>query len=167
MNFENIRRIKNYGFTGFLPVSDLIEDQSIIPASKGVYMILHLTYKAPKFLPIGSGGIFKGEDPNVSVHILSENWVDGAKVLYIGQAGGGNNNSSTLKSRINKLLNFGQGKNVSHAGGRYIWQIKDSRNLVVCWKTLPYDEPREVKKNLLINFKATYNKRPFANLVDQ
>ena len=42
-------------------------------------------------------------------------------------------------------MKFGSGKKVGHKGGRFIWQLKDSANLVVCWKRTE-EEPRHVEK---------------------
>jgi len=64
-------------------------------------------------------------------------------------------------------MQFGQGKAVGHYGGRYIWQLQDAKDLVVCWKVTLDDEPRVVEKQMIEEFKAAHGgKRPFANLVD-
>jgi hypothetical protein len=114
----------------------------------------------------GTGGHFKGQDPNVSLSELKDNWVEGTPVIYIGKAGGAGN-TATLNKRLGQYLRFGQGANVGHWGGRYIWQLADSRDLIVCWKTLTDDDPREVEHQMIAEFKATHaGKRPFANLMD-
>jgi hypothetical protein len=59
-----------------------------------------------------------------------------------------------------------QGYNIGHYGGRYIWQLKNSLDLVVCWKTLPNDDPRSIESQLIQQFIKEYQKRPFANLID-
>jgi hypothetical protein len=130
-------------------------------------MVLYDSRHEPVFLPQGTGGYFKGKNPNESLEVLKKHWVDGTKVIYIGKAGG-EKSSSTLKSRIQQLLKFGTGKNVGHYGGRYIWQLKDSHQLIVCWMPLYQQDqdPREIEKALIHDFKKTYHKRPFANLVD-
>jgi len=165
VNINDISYIKKYGFTGFIPICNLMKDPSNIPERKGVYMVLYMRDKAPIFLTKGTGGFFKGKNPNVTQSTLHENWVEGAKVIYIGKAGGTSRNS-TLKNRIKNYLRFGQGKDVSHWGGRLIWQLKESNNLLICWKILIDEDAREVEKNLINNFKIIYYKRPFANLVD-
>ena len=66
-----------------------------------------------------------------------------------------------------KGLHFGQGDNVGQWGGRNIWQLADSRDLVFCGKTLTYKEPRAVECQMIADFKAVHvGKRPFANLKD-
>lgn len=62
---------------------------------------------------------------------------------------------------------FGQGKPVSHWGGRLIWQLEDAKDLIVCWKVLEKEEPRNVEKEMIQEFKEQHKgKRPFANLQD-
>jgi hypothetical protein len=164
MNFNNIDEIKKEGFVGFKKIKDLYFNPSVIPDTKGVYLILKPD-KKPNFLQIGTGGHFKGKNPNVSIEELKSNWVPDTIVIYIGKAGKEGSNA-TLRSRLKQYLKFGQGKNVGHWGGRLIWQLKDSNNLIVCWKPLPKKDPRKVEMELIQNFITTYSKRPFANLTN-
>jgi hypothetical protein len=62
------------------------------------------------------------------------------------------------------LLRFGQGERVGHGGGRYIWQLRESCDLLVCWKITALDSPRTVEKGLMNEFKQTHGKLPFTNL---
>ena len=104
-------------------------------------------------------GKVKITNPNVPVSELENNWVNNTCVVYIGKA-------TTLSKRISQYLRFGDGENIGHWGGRLIWQIKDSKDLQLCWK--PVDtNPREEEKRLIADFKRQYDgKRPFANLQD-
>jgi len=165
VNFNDISSMNEFGFTGFIPIGELMKDLTILPKNKGVYKILYMAETPPVFLTTGTGGFFKGRDPNVSIDILKENWVEDTKVIYIGKAGG-HDSLATLNARIKQYLHFGQGKKASHRGGRLIWQLKDSKDLLICWKVLIDEEPRNVEKNLIYDFKNIYNKRPFANLRD-
>ncbi|MEH7237753.1 hypothetical protein [Bacillus sp. JJ1562] len=165
MDFSNFKSIKDYGFEGYIPVSQLMHNHSTIPHNKGVYLILYTPDESPEFLSEGSGGFFKGRDPNVPIEELEDNWVIDTKVIYIGKAGGGKS-SATLNSRINQLLKFGRGKNVGHYGGRIMWQLENNNDLIICWKELPVEDPNEVKNHLIRGFKKRYRKRPFANLAD-
>lgn len=158
MNFNDINDLKKAGFTGFLKIGDLFQDSSILPNNYGVYLILYLENKPCEFLTIGSGGHFKGKNPNVSFSDLKSNWVENTSVIYIGKA-------KSLKSRLKQYFSFGQGKNIGHYGGRYIWQLKNSKDLVVCWKSLSTD-PREYELELIRLFVTKYGRRPFANLKD-
>jgi hypothetical protein len=158
MTFNDIDEIKKAGFTGFKKVGDLFLDSSMLPDSNGVYLVLNADNKPADFLTIGSGGHFKGKNPNVSQTELKSNWVDNTKVVYIGKA-------TSLKSRLRQYFYFGQGKNIGHYGGRLIWQLKYSNDLVVCWRTLATD-PREFEADLIRQFVSIYGCRPFANLKD-
>ena len=139
MNFNNIDDIKKAGFVGFKTMQELFVDSSQLPAIKGVYLVLNLDTKTPSYLQVGSGGHFKGKNPNVTIPELKSNWVDKTIVVYIGKAGS-DTSSATLKSRLKQYFGFGQGKNIGHWGGRLIWQLATSNNLVVCWKTFKTQE---------------------------
>jgi GIY-YIG catalytic domain len=158
MTFNDIEEIKKAGFIGFKKMSELFLDSSMLPDNGGVYLVLNMNNKPGEFLTVGSGGHFKDKDPNISLADLKSNWVENTKVVYIGKA-------TSLKSRLRQYFRFGQGKNVGHYGGRLIWQIKYSKDLVVCWKSLKTD-PREFEADLIQQFVAIYGCRPFANLAN-
>lgn len=158
MTFNDIDEIKKAGFTGFKKMSELFLDSSMLPNNNGVYLVLNIDNKPGEFLTVGSGGHFKGKDPNISLTDLKSNWVDKTKVVYIGKA-------TSLRSRLRQYFSFGQGKNIGHYGGRLIWQIKYSKDLVVCWKSLTTD-PREFEADLIQQFVKTFGCRPFANLAN-
>jgi len=134
----------------------------MIPSNSGVYIILRLKDSEPEFLERGTGGLFKRtepRDPNVSIDELRDNWVPDEAIIYIGKA-------TSLKSRLGSYLRFGEGKFATHWGGRYIWQLKDSRELLVCWKETD-ENPRVVEEEMIAQFKKEHGgKRPFANLQD-
>ncbi|REC40906.1 MULTISPECIES: GIY-YIG nuclease family protein [Chryseobacterium] len=158
MTFNDIDEIKKAGFTGFKKMSELFLDSSMLPDNDGVYLVLNIDNKPGEFLTVGSGGHFKGKDPNISLTDLKSNWVDNTKVVYIGKA-------TSLRSRLRQYFSFGQGKNIGHYGGRLIWQIKYTKDLVVCWKSLTTD-PRVFEADLIQQFVKTFGCRPFANLAN-
>ena len=86
MDFKDIEQIKKAGFLGFKTMKELFADSSSIPKIMGVYLILNQTKKI-EFLTVGTGGHFKGKNPNVSLSGLKEHWVDDTIVVYIGKAG--------------------------------------------------------------------------------
>lgn len=165
INFNDTASLKEDGFIGFMSVSSLTDKITSIPNQMGVYMVISEEIGRPEFILKGTGGFFKGIDPNVSLEELKLNWVENTKVIYIGKAGGGTS-SSTLRKRVNDYLRFGKGKPAGHKGGRLIWQIKNSANLVIYWKPLTSVDPREYEKLLIAEFRSCYNTRPFANLTD-
>ena len=165
MDFNNIDDIKKAGFTGFKKMSELFIDSSSIPKIKGVYLVLNPNFKKAEYLQIGTGGHFKGKNPNVTLDELKSNWVDNSLTVYIGKAGSETSNA-TLHSRLKQYFGFGQGKNIGHWGGRLIWQLKNSADLIVCWKSLPNDDPRTFENQLIRKFVSEFSKRPFANLAD-
>lgn len=164
---KNRAEIEDAGFSGFETIGNLRATGLVaVPKKMGVYLVLRLADEPVRFLDISTGGHFKNRDPTVSLNDLHSNWVANTPVLYIGKAGG-KNNKATLQSRLRQYINFGAGKPVGHWGGRLIWQISGSNDLVVCWKPTPANEPRTVEKALIAEFKAAHGgKRPLANLRD-
>jgi len=163
--FSSIEEIKKKGFLGFVSKAELFADCTAIPKVKGVYLILYAGLKEPAFLEVGCGGFFKGKNPNVSIAELKFKWVPKSQVIYIGKAGG-SSSSATLHSRLKQYFAFGQGKAVGHYGGRYIWQLEKPRELIVCWKPTPDEEPRAAESSLMAEFVTQFGKKPFANLKD-
>ncbi len=157
MKYRTIEDLKAAGFEGFKSVRELGCSRTAIPEGKGVYMVVRISDAAPKFLTVGTGGHFKGRNPNVSVNELEENWVEGTCVVYIGKA-------TSLNKRIGQYLRFGGGANVGHWGGRFVWQLKDSQDLLFCWKSLYDGDPEEVEASMISEFRTIYGCRPFANL---
>src|SRR5690606_9026441 len=138
---------EDLGFKGFVTIYEIRKDYSQLPNEKGIYLILHSLDDA-KFVQTGSGGYFKMRNPNVSIDVLAMNWVSDSPILYIGKAGS-IINSATLRSRLTQYFRFGQGKAVGHWGGRYIWQLENPDNLIVCWKEIENEEPAVVESALI------------------
>src|SRR5258705_9046088 len=104
MKFNSIKELELNGYSGFINVSDLTADSSNIPKQKGVYLVLDLN-GSPYFVKKGSGGYFKGNEPNVPIFELDKKWVLNTIVLYIGLAGK-NGSYATLNSRLKQYLRF-------------------------------------------------------------
>ncbi|MBN1966711.1 MAG: hypothetical protein JW910_18810 [Anaerolineae bacterium] len=160
MDFSTIESLEENGFVGFQSISELQDPLgcSAITSEPNVYLVVRANAMEPEFLATGTGGHYKGRNPNVPVEELQAHWVPGAIVVYIGKA-------TKLKKRIRQYVRFGQGQNGPHYDGRYIWQLSDSADLKVCWKSAAKVDPEAVERELLDAFKAQYGgKRPFANL---
>jgi len=156
--------LEQLGFAGFKSVQDLLDSNlDVVPKEPGVYAFLREDESPPGFLKISSGGHFKDKDPTVSIQTLEEKWVQGTTIVYIGKAGR-LGKPPTLKTRLRQYLDFGRGKPVGHWGGRYIWQLSDSRELIVCWKVIENQDPEEVERELIKVFREEHDCLPFANL---
>ncbi len=152
--------VENYrkdAFTGFIPVSELLGNTKAMPEGSGVYIVVRESDKTPVFLAEGTGGFFKGKNPNVSIEELKVNYVADSKVVYIGKA-------TSLRKRVGQLLRFGAGSAVGHWGGRYLWQLADANELIIAWKTTPGIDPRTIEAQMIIDFIGLHGKMPFANL---
>ena len=157
MPFSSKGSLRRYGFRGFLKVSDLYKSNcKDVPQRQGVYAVLREKFTEPEFLPVSPAGWFRGEDPTVPMNIFHEKWVPDAKVLYIGK-------SVDLRKRVRMYIRFGYGAPIAKWGGRYIWQLADSRDLLICWKALN-DDARTEEKRLIARFERQYGRLPFANL---
>lgn len=163
---ELLSTLRALGFQGFRTVTDLRTDAlDAVPAEPGVYLVIRARASPPRFLAVGTGGHFKGKDPNVPVERLADEWVEGAVLVYVGQTGTKSN--GTLKRRIRQMIRFGEGSPVGHRGGRLVWQLEDATELQFCWKEVRERVPRDVEKEVLAAFKSSHGeRRPCANLTD-
>lgn len=151
------------GFAGFTSFAELTLSE--VPQSSGVYAVLMPEDFAPRFLVTNTGGHFKGKDPSVAEDILSARWVTEAEVLYIGKAGAGKTAKRGLRKRIQEFADFGRGAPVGHWGGRLLWQLADSQDLVIAWKVLPPGLVDATEARYHADFLAVHGQLPFANLV--
>jgi len=110
--------LRNEGFSGFLPIERLRHQLNCIPGEPGdigIYVVLRTPKTPPQFEVKGSGGYFKGRNPNVDISVLESHWVKNTEVLYIGKAGKPGYNS-TIRSRLRAYFSFGDEKRVAHWG---------------------------------------------------
>lgn len=154
--------IDGTGFSDPIAVGDLQASHCHqVPREPGVYLILRLVATPPQFLACSGAGHFKDKDPTVSLTVLEENWVPGASIVYIGKAGG----RRGLYQRLKQYIDFGAGEPVGHRGGRYIWQLSDHKELLVCWRPVLDRPARAVEREFIARFTGVHGNRPFANLV--
>lgn len=160
--YTTIASIQHAGFTGFHPITRLWQDYTCIPRLPGIYVVAQQADELPVFVDLGTGGLFKGRDPNYSVVDLANRWIAGCSVLYVGKAGG-RAYEATLQSRIRQYLDFGRGKPVGHRGGRAIWQLANHPQLLVAWRPITEGDPTSEESAMIRGIKTYYGKRPFAN----
>ncbi len=142
------------GFTGWTPFRDL--PSASVPAKEGIYIVFRESLDPPTFLTRSPAGHFKGRDPTVPVATLAAKWVPGAHVMNIGMA-------TSLRQRLDTYRRYGEGQPVGHQGGRYIWQLADSADLLVAWMATDEDPP-DAEARLIRAFMDEYGALPFANL---
>jgi hypothetical protein len=148
------------GFAGWETWGQLrADDLARVPRGPAVYVVYRADRGEPEFLTTNPGGRFKEQDPTVAVDVLREKWVPGAEVVYIGKADDG-------RRRLRQFARFGVGEPVGHWGGRFIWQLADSGELLVGGHAISWEEmARDYEKRLLAYFSQLHRgARPFANL---
>jgi hypothetical protein len=155
------RALETAGFNGFVSFGRLREDLlDAVPKSGGVYVVYRGASDPPTFLPNSGGGKFKRRDPTVAVADLETQWVADCPVVYIGKA-------DNLQRRLREYARFGAGEPVGHWGGRYIWQLADSDELLVAWTRCAEGQTAAgLERELVGAFKQRYGCLPFANIND-
>ena len=164
----DVALLRETGFRGFHSVSHLQRTRCLeVPVERGVYAVVRDTELPPEFMERSVGGWYRQKDPSVAVNELVANWVEGARVLYLGRARGPGVRS-LLQQRVKRYIRFGQGKAIAHWGGRFIWQLRDHAALEFAWRVATADEdPANIEATLLEAFKARHDRLPFANLREE
>ena len=144
------------GFGGWITFEALRGQLVEVTSAGGVYVVVQAVGSEAEFRDTNPGGRFKDQDPTVDAAALQANWVEGAEVVYVGKA-------DNLRRRLSDFARFGAGKPVGHSGGRMIWQLARSTDLLVAWRETPGAVPKDVETRLLAEFRAAYGKPPFAN----
>jgi hypothetical protein len=154
--------LERKGFTGWHRFSGLRGKLRAIDGDTGgVYVVYRDKTDEPVWLERGTGGTWRG-DPSVTRDELAANWADGAHVVYIGKAKHGQ-----LRNRLRAYCSFGEGGKGRHYGGRLIWQMEASADLLVAWRVIADRsvDPFGVEQEMLRDFRAAYGRLPFANLM--
>ena len=152
------------GFEGFRTVAQLNADRcEEIPNLRGIYAIVRESLAPPQFMPKSTAPRFRDTDPTIPIEELERLWVPGAQILYFGRARGPGVRT-LLRQRVKRYLRFGQGRHVSHWGGRAIWQLRDQSALRVAWKPTPKDDPARAEAKYQDRFEQHHGALPFANL---
>ncbi len=164
MNFDFHESILASGFNGGLPISELQESScSAIPKERGVYLVVRHATAPVSFVEASCGTHLKNRDPSVPLQKLHDRWIPDSKVLYVGKAGG-TGQKTTLYGRLKSYLEYGQGMQRTHWGGRYIWQLADVKSLQVYWAIHAEAEPAHVESSLIRELERRHGRLPFANL---
>jgi hypothetical protein len=163
MRFDSPKSIRAAGFEGFETIASLRTSMlDAVPETAGIYLILRNTSEPPRFLSKSPAGKFKKRDPTLPISELHAAWLPSSSVLYIGKAGG-LGTRATLKSRLRTYLRHGAGASAAHWGGRAIWQLAESSELLVAWRFEAGQSVRDTERALIGEFLREYQRRPFAN----
>ncbi|KZF06498.1 MAG: hypothetical protein WBD41_16780 [Rhodococcus sp. (in: high G+C Gram-positive bacteria)] len=152
------------GFEGWVRFADLPDAD--VPRAPGVYVVMRPSAALPTFLETSPAGWHKGMDPTTAVDELARSWVPGEPIVYIGKANMGRNSNRGLRKRLSEYRRFGAGARAGHSGGRRIWQLADSADLLVGWRVTDDLDARRVEREMIARFRARHGVRPFANRAD-
>jgi hypothetical protein len=153
--------LEREGFVGWHSFGDLRgELRSIDSGAGGVYVVYREHTGEPVWLERSVGGTWRG-DPSVTRDELVANWGEGAYIVYIGKA-----NHGQLRNRLRAYCSFGEGGKGRHYGGRLIWQMDGSADLLVAWRVVSdvSINPFDVEQAMLRRYRGVYGRLPFANL---
>lgn len=142
------------GFGPPVPLRSMATGSPTVPSDGGVYAAV-LDDPQPAYLAESVGGHFKGRNPTVSSAQLDAKWIQGTPILYIGKA-------TSLKRRIDQFARFGRGEPIGHWGGRYLWQLANSDDLLITWRVDA--DPANAEADLITEFVDIHGALPFANL---
>jgi len=158
------KSLEDKGFVGWIRWADWPPPLAVLPASAGgVYLLFRSSQSKPRFLDRSTGATHKRRDPSVGREALAANWVPSANVVYIGKA-----DHHRLRGRLKEYQAMGARPTGSHWGGRLIWQLDDSSELLVAYLVLPPTAvPRIIEREMIEGFRQCYGKPPFANYPDR
>jgi hypothetical protein len=147
------------GFEGWLTPAELRVSRAEVPRRQATaHVIFRDSTRPPAFKRRSDAGF--ETTPSVNLDRLRANWIDGARVLYIGA-------TNDIGRRVREFTKFGDGKDDSHYGGRMLWQLEDAEDLLFAWHRITWGEPeRSYKIDLIRQFVAIHQALPFANLQD-
>lgn len=137
------------GFEGFVPFIGM--DRVLLPPRRGVYSILLDATERPNFIDTN---VIKRRKPYAPSR-LSEKWIDGLTLVYIGMA-------EPSDGLFGRLGDFSR-QSSSHSGGRALWQLQNASELQAAWVETPDHVAEEVEKKYLRAFKSEFGQYPFAN----
>jgi hypothetical protein len=146
-NFYSIEQLYNTNF-------------SCIPDKKGIYIVKKSKQKKIEFsMDTTAIKEYQNKSMIYDVNVLNDKFDKSDKeILYIGKAGGKKNK---LKQRIRQYVRYGYGEVNNHRGGRAIWQIADSKSLLLGF--IECGNPEKIEKELLEEYESKYKVLPIAN----
>lgn len=146
-NFYSIEELYNMKF-------------SCIPEKKGIYIVIKSKEMKIEFsMDTTAIKEYKNKSMIYNIDLLNDKFEQSDKeILYIGKVGGKRNN---LKQRISQYVRYGYGEVNNHRGGRAIWQIADSKSLLLGF--IECDNPEKIEKELLEEYESKHKVLPIAN----
>ena len=152
------------GFVGFVPFASL--PLSTVPDGPGTYVVLVPDARPPQFLYTNTGRAVSGRRHTEPITSLEDAWVSDTEVVYIGKADVGSNGRRGLGKRLDEYRRHGANLGGSHNGGRYLWQLAASDELLVAWREEAEIDARLTETEMLDDFIDQFGKLPFANLAN-
>ena len=165
----SIEDLQRFGFQGFDLMKAWDKNQILGLHTKdieGVYVIARHSISTPEF----TQEIHHKPRPRVwSPAEAGQRWVEGVQTLYFGKGPLRRPDSrgyrKGLANRIEEFRAHGFGRGASHYGGKLVWQLKDSDDLLLGWKSLREEESDQVESGLILGFRHLLGHQPYANKI--
>ena len=160
---ELLKEVADLKLNGCATVRELKQSCSVVPDCKGVYFVLReKTESVPVFKAQSPVLEHKGKPLSYPVETLESKWVEDTDIMYIGKT------DSSLRARIRTYISYGKGNDSPHRGGRAIWQLPDTDNMIIGWRIIDATESaRTIEAQLLADFKNAHGGMlPFANFAE-
>lgn len=141
------------GFTGFVTFAELrIPHHLELPKQRGIYAVVRSS-PSKRIFTVDSPA--KGNPYDVDE--LARRWVSESPIVYIGKA---DPKKGGIHTRVKQYARRGN----SHNGGRSIWQLADSDELLIGWAETGEELGRTVEQRWIVRFEEIFGRKPFANV---
>lgn len=141
-------------------------ERRVIPQSNGVNGVVLDGPDPPDFAAVSPAGWWEGRDPTFPIAELAQRWVSSATVVYMGMAT--KTERTDLRERVRKLVRYGTGHRIGHEGGRALWQLPNSRSLLIAWQRSPdADQASREERRLIVEDEYQDLNRAEQELIDQ
>lgn len=164
----SLTELQLFGFQGFDLLSNWDTEQIFARYGRdieGVYVVARESMATPRF----KDEFHHRPRPKVWTDgEAAQRWVEGVQTLYFGKgplrSPKPNGKRDGLANRIEELRAHGLERGSNHYGGKLLWQLADSEDLLLGWKPVKEGTSGQVESGLILGFKRLIGQQPYANV---